>query len=436
LIKTIDSHISLRAIAVAVVVLVLLISFMISLLDITRYGGADLRNKVVGARALWLGLDPYSYDFTAGMSERLLDPLACPVGTTRVTVPPPVLYVYAVFSGLSYKSQRFLWFFLEWASLIIATWLLAKLSRHGQDRLPFLLIATFFFLGGFFWRLHLERGQYYVFVLLLMSVAAFYSLHEPKKPLLAGIALGVVAAMRPSYVVMIAPLLIFKRFGMAVSMLASGLALVLLTTAVSGPDLWRSYFRAVQAHEQYMVHSDSPPNYITLGFPSTVEGADFSQMLTTHTWNETILGTYLFLKKRLPGRVPDFSIKWVLRITAAIFVICYLLLLYSVRNRFESTSFPLLASYVLALDLDYFLPIRWGYMDILLLSPLALIMFSQTRGATHSIFLTIIIVALACTHYDFHVLSTAIRNLAVMGTINMFMLWSVFIRPREILKTT
>ena len=58
----------------ATLILLGLVSFVNSARDAYNYGGVDLRNRIVGARAIWSGIDPYTFDWQPGMSQRLLDP--------------------------------------------------------------------------------------------------------------------------------------------------------------------------------------------------------------------------------------------------------------------------------------------------------------------------------------------------------------------------
>src|SRR5437899_1372777 len=43
--------------------------------DVCTYPGDDLRNRVVGARVMLAGYDPYTFAWQSGMPEELLDPV-------------------------------------------------------------------------------------------------------------------------------------------------------------------------------------------------------------------------------------------------------------------------------------------------------------------------------------------------------------------------
>lgn len=58
----------------AVLIFAAFLAFVDTVRDNYTFSGADLRNRVVGARALLQGLDPYFYEWKQDMSDRLLDP--------------------------------------------------------------------------------------------------------------------------------------------------------------------------------------------------------------------------------------------------------------------------------------------------------------------------------------------------------------------------
>ena len=67
--------------------------------DTCTYSPDDLRNRVVGARVMLVGHDPYTFFWQPGMPEELLDPVHEPKAH-RLTVSPPTLLIYAVVAPL------------------------------------------------------------------------------------------------------------------------------------------------------------------------------------------------------------------------------------------------------------------------------------------------------------------------------------------------
>ncbi len=146
------------------------IVLLVSLEDIGRYAGIDFRNRIVGARVLLTGQDPYTFEWQPGMPVELLDPCH-DARVHRLTAPPPTLFLYAAIAELPYKVERLISCLLEWAAFIVCAFVLTRTIAVGQKRFLFLAATTVFFVLSFFWRAHLERGQVYVFHLLLLSCA-------------------------------------------------------------------------------------------------------------------------------------------------------------------------------------------------------------------------------------------------------------------------
>src|SRR5438046_2318783 len=71
----------------------------LTLIDVRVRCGADLRNRVVGARVMLAGYDPYTFLWQPGMPEEWLDPVR-EAKVHRLTVPPPTLWLYTVIAPL------------------------------------------------------------------------------------------------------------------------------------------------------------------------------------------------------------------------------------------------------------------------------------------------------------------------------------------------
>src|SRR5580704_4496517 len=77
----------LEKIALAVGSALSFVVLMVSLSDVGRYAGIDFRNRIVGARVLLTGQDPYTFCWQPGMPEELLDPCH-DFHVHRLTAPP------------------------------------------------------------------------------------------------------------------------------------------------------------------------------------------------------------------------------------------------------------------------------------------------------------------------------------------------------------
>src|SRR4029077_5610413 len=85
---------------------------------------------------------------------------------------PTVIAACAWLSGRPYPELRTLFYWLEWGALLASIGLLALTLPTAAQRLAFTGVALLFFAGGSSLRVHVERGQVYVFLLLAASVAA------------------------------------------------------------------------------------------------------------------------------------------------------------------------------------------------------------------------------------------------------------------------
>lgn len=126
------------------VLLITAIGFLIDLQSTFIYIGTDLRNRVVGARLVIEGIDPYFFKWTPSLSERFCDPLDDPNSLlSRVSVPPTVLALHSTMARLPYVQQKILWLIVQWSAFIgtIFTFLLGNKSHTKAN---FILTISFF----------------------------------------------------------------------------------------------------------------------------------------------------------------------------------------------------------------------------------------------------------------------------------------------------
>ena len=294
---------------IAASLVVLAVAFVNSVRDVQTYGGVDLRGRVTAARALLLGMDPYFYVWQPGMSEDLLDPCRGRELMSRGTVSPPVMCIYALTARLPYRTIRWIWFGCDWLALLATVLLLTRLSLQPDDLTRALtVVCGFAFIGGSqIWRLHVERGQFYIYYSLLLALAFLYAGKKtPRGPWLAGLAIGVSAALRPTLLVVAVPALLQRRWSV-VAGAALGAALVLgVTLPVTGLHAWNSFRQnAADAEEAYLQRyfyldpncGIDPPDLLTQipgvacdQVPHTVEG-----MNCFEAWSPYLIQDYSFL---------------------------------------------------------------------------------------------------------------------------------------------
>jgi hypothetical protein len=250
-----------------------------------KYGGVDLRTRIVGTRLLESGRDPYFYRWTPVDDEKLLDPTSeLDSSFTRLTVPPSVLVLHRPFVNLPYFSQRILWFGLQWAALVGACWLLMrKCYKNEQLKLNLKLFGIFalmFISAHPLWRLHTYVGQIYVFYVLLLSLAYFLLQRNIRaKEIIAGLLIGGLILLRPPIVVLILPMVLFRKFKLMAATLG-GLGMSAITFWVlAGNAAWMSYFAAMgmiaqvsPAPEVSLATARPVPDFVV---PQVIEGMNF-----------------------------------------------------------------------------------------------------------------------------------------------------------------
>lgn len=370
--RILDNH---KALVAGIAAAAVLAAVAVSAGDMLRYAGFDLRPKVLGARALLLGLDPYLAEtlrWTAETPPALTDPetvFYAGTGLSRVTYPPSLLLIYLPFAELPYPFQRALWWALEWAAMLGAIAALAASIQDARARLAFVAAAAVFFCGSWFWRWHAERGQYYVFLVLLVGLDLMALRALGRRPAWLGAPIGVAVAFRPTLVVML-PLLWLMRERRAAAVGAIATAAVLAATLpFAGLAEWRHYFGNAATMAEQVAGAGQSFLSVILPAPEgasySIEGYDFrhaQELPAQHTLNLTACGLFrhpfcLTVSRALAALVPLAAAGAVLWLRAARAPRDLLLLIL--------VSVPVL--------LDYAVPMRWSYADVVFLPMLAIL---------------------------------------------------------------
>ena len=392
--------------------------------DFRTAAGNDLRNRVVGARVMLTGHDPYTFHWQPGMPEELLDPIHEPKAH-RLTVSPPTLLLYAIAAPVPYRIQRFLWFVAEWLAMIVSLMLLARSLPEQRQRVVFLLGATLFVIATDVWRLHLERGQLYVFQLLALSTAIFSARRGHADTLSAGIAFGLLALLRPNLLVLAPALLLMRQWRSSSAMLAMvgvgvTAAFLMLPTSSwqSYLDVGDQYYRAVEDPEPGP--NDRPGSELT---SYVFEGVAFGNALTNVS-SSSFAYTYYLLSERYDGPMIDLAL------TSKILLACLASVMLVLVWRYGDARSAFALAIVLALDTEFFLPQRWGYVDVMLLAPLALMLPALLRPERVSAFaLGVVLVGLISGPFGQQFVglhaATVLRSWLVMGGLTALAILSV-----------
>ena len=400
-----------------------------SVRDVWLYPGEDVRPKVTSVRALLRGLNPYTYEVGPDTPEELVDymrPWAKRVNTSST---PTFLLLYMPTSSLPWRVQRLLWMVLEWMALTATILLLVRCCGRPTYRLLFFCIACIFFAGSYFWRLHVERGQDYVFLALLQALGAFWCLRR-RGDVVSGIPIGAAIALRPTLLAVAPVLWIVGRRRMVYSALATGALVVLATLPWVGIAGWVEFQKAVAQLEQLALGNQELEAWLGQPYrpPSpVVEGYDYSlrTYIPAHSANvtftslgSTVLAHFMprgFLLRAWPP---------ITRGLAVLTVIGFAGLAWLGRRAGLSTRAGLALAILSGLVMDYLLGvIRTSYQDILFLVPIALMLPILLDRRTPRQFAFLVVGGLICGSIGWIVLGVALRSAGVVGGLVMCATW-------------
>ncbi len=367
---------ALAILALAIAGEAVLAQAVVSWRDVVHLPGVDLRARVVGTRVALAGQDPYLGRQDPKAPDELWDPLR-PATLSRCTYSPAVLLFYAPLAGVRYRWQRPIWAVLEWLALGLSVTCLAATLPRRSDRTSWLVVAGLLFVATNFWRIHVERGQYYAFVLAAWSLAWWLVQRRPGRvgEAFAGGVLGLAIALRPTGVVMLAPLLLLRQRRVAAGALVSAAFFVGLSAAVFGAGSWSQFFRAGEAWERAVIGIDS------LSTPfverAVAEGYRLTRVLPSRM-NNIALVAWL-------GDIRPLSLDSARAVRlAAAALLAVVIALLALRHRGPARALQrrqaFLAAFALSVLADLALPVRYGYADVLWLAPLALALPLWSRG--------------------------------------------------------
>ncbi|MBF2063854.1 MAG: DUF2029 domain-containing protein [Calothrix sp. C42_A2020_038] len=360
--------------------IITLLGFFVDIRNTLKYGGIDLRNRVVGARLLAKGLDPYYFKWTPGKDEKLLDPLDWPtIPVSRVTVNPSILLFHFPFANLPYFPQRIIWFFIQWFCLLASVFIFIKNNLHDVRTKSILITLFIFVSGSLLWRLHIDVGQFYIILVFLLALSYhFFNSNFKYSNVLGGFFVGLAACLRFPLIVMVLPMIIFRKVKMLTATLVSFFSCLLFSVLFAGLPAWQSYFSAMAINGK--LNTESIPVAkadVRKIFPKIVEGMNNLQDFNGGIPNSNSSVQFL-LKDNLSLQLDS---KYILLILAGV------LLLYSfVIYRSYQTNSPnktnikeidliFFISTITLLIADFFMPApRNPYNDVFFIIPLILLM--------------------------------------------------------------
>jgi hypothetical protein len=225
-----------------------------------NYGAIDLRNRVVGARSFSAGFDPYHFKWNPDLPKSLLDPIDYVSfsfrNVSRLSVTPTSqLLFFPLLTSSNYVHIKMVWMLLSTLVFWTTAYLAYEKIAKTEDQKILTLLVFIFFSISYFWRLHLERGQLYVFFPLLLVLSYIFAKSTNEfQNYISGLMLGLLVLLRPTYIVILGILFLAKKYRLFVASLVSMFFLALVTAIVFSPGVWTNYFNAVF----YRIDSQTP----------------------------------------------------------------------------------------------------------------------------------------------------------------------------------
>jgi hypothetical protein len=358
-------------------------SLATTLADLRDYPGVDLRVRVVGARALAAGLDPYDMNDLAAHGDYFKSGNA-------VTFTPALLALYLPLSKLPFRTQRTIYFCMDWV-FAFGTFYLLKLSFCKTRESAYLcwIVFAIFVVCSYSFRFHLERGQSYVLLMLLTCYFAA-AVKSQWTNWISCLPVALLLLMRPTYALALVAALAFPGMSKWVTrVLLVTVALFSMTLHYDGMTRWFEF--PVQIHLRQTIVMDRnktlccDPHALpdTLA-PNWIEGIDFGKMLPPHAINGTFLGLvslgFVHAGKHFSVACSLFSLKWVTRANSALMALILaggLVVAWTARRRRVSANVLIAFMVLWPLVFELFGPERYFYSAVLEVVPLLLLLLDE-----------------------------------------------------------
>lgn len=263
-----------RTVLLALLIALSGLSFLLDLHLTRKYGGVDLRDKIVAARSLMEGHKLYEDPWRPGEDERLADPMV-PVGSsiTRYTGTPFQALVLAPLGMLPFKTLRLAWLVIQYALLFLIALLMYRSFPPSDAHVASMVLLLVLFMGSSSWHLHVERGQVYLIFAALIA-GLFMGLRKGKH-LLFGVFAMALILFKPTYGILLLPLALrsTRRMWAGAGMLLALVAVVFLFLP-RGLQPWPEYLAAMEGWAAQAVEGEpaiADPQ--AFAYPSIIEGS-------------------------------------------------------------------------------------------------------------------------------------------------------------------
>jgi hypothetical protein len=353
--------------------------FLLTWHDARTYPGIDLRAKVVGARRLVKGLDPY-YDPRLELPP---DPLRM---ISVNTYSPALLVLYVPLRNLSWNEQRLTYFAFDWLAVMLCFALLAGVFPAEASTATLCFCFALLIIGDYSFRIHLERGQYYVGLSLLAALASVFIRRRDDSWIYAA-PLALLILLRPTYAISAVGFYIWGRRRYAMRAVVVLCVLILLLLPLTGIKVWKSYFASIQnVQKKALMAFDgmAPRGEALAANVSTIEGVDFSKRMDLHGYeaDRTFIG---FANGSVRTKFTDPLVNWLGRRSSRAIATMNLVgllsmaalsltIMFGLGKCPQTSLIPIAFAFLMPMNLEFFGPQRFAYADVTVLVPLMLVL--------------------------------------------------------------
>ncbi|MGD0345837.1 MAG: glycosyltransferase family 87 protein [Terracidiphilus sp.] len=416
----------LQGIAIVLTLVVMGHVMIVTSHDLEKYPGIDLRDKVVGARLLLRGMNPY-YDFR---NEPHPDHLRM---LTTNTYSPALLLLYAPFCELDWSVQRFIYFLFDWVAILLCYAILAHIFPGRASGTALWLGFVLLFIADFGFRFELERGQYYVGITLLTAAASACLLRRPDS-WLGALPLALLVLLRPTYAICIIGAFLLRRTRHAAHAVVLCGLMFAATLPIVGIADWRGYVASIHTNEKEVLDDAyaQGPKPAAAEQSEMLEGVDFSKSMAGpgYLTDRTLIGLARSsvspaLARLIHQVAPSKQSLQRLNAACLLLALCFnVAVMYLFARGTISSLMPVAFVFLAPLNLELFAPQRYGYCDVTILAPLLLIVAAGLgKGKPSGRVLYVVILAFGFVipwlafHFDKHVPLVSFSKYVVMLAI-------------------
>lgn len=362
------------AFLVAVAIAITVVGFAADVHSTLSYPGSDLRNRVVGARLMLEGIDPYLFKWQPGLSERFYDPLDNPSElVSKLSVPPTVLTLHGAIAPLSYLHQKIIWLLVQWGALAGTVWIFIRTSAF--EKTPWILAVGFCFASSLFWRFHVSSGQIYIVYAFVLAIAWFFLQQKSRyRCVISGFLAGVAASLRPSFILFSIPFIVQKQYVFLLGGVSGFCSSLAVSYWVVGGFIWKRYILTILQMTglvdlaAYLSLDEGTLPSLNTVYPKIVEGFDWN---VSYPLEHYFADTSFYLPLNVL-RVPNE--RGILILGLMVTLVYLSVLIAKSLPESKKTNHAFLIGVLICLLGDFFLPIpRFSYYDVQMILPLLLL---------------------------------------------------------------